>query len=71
MDLPFALQTWREGFLAAMLCEACVFGPYNILAFRVLPLSLRPTVAAVLAFISTLVIAALTTRGVELGDFGP
>ena len=50
-----------------MVCEACIFGPYNLLAFRMLPLSLRPTVNAALAFCSTLVLAALTTRGVGLG----
>ena len=55
------LQNWTpEDFHSLMRLEACTFVPYNLLAFRLVPLSLRPLGAASISAICTIVLSGIT-----------
>jgi len=44
-----ALSTWQAGFVSVMLLELSIFMPYNVFAFRMIPLEARPLVQTLLS----------------------
>ena len=59
IDLCAALSTWAAGFGSVMALEASIFGPYNLLAFRCVPASLRPQISTCLSVVFTVALSDL------------
>lgn len=55
------LESWTpDDFRDLMQLEACTFVPYNLCAFRMVPLHLRPVGSASLSALSTIVLSGIT-----------
>ena len=55
------LESWTpDDFCDLMQLEACTFVPYNLCAFRMVPLHLRPFGSASLSAVSTVVLSGVT-----------
>ena len=61
LDEALSLWGWsREGFQSCMLLELCTFSPYNLLAFRAVPLRFRPVTSSILSAVCTIVVSGVT-----------
>lgn len=58
------LDGWTlEKFISAMRLEISTFTPYNLLAFKVVPLKYRPLASALVSALNTVVLSGITRAG--------